>query len=196
MYGSRPAIDKIDLSVPYFIHIPRNAGRSIERWGRDNGYVWSYDAWDLYRDYGIHSCRSLNHIPKLLPFNVVYTFCVIRNPIDRFLSELNFVYGRYREYQLGKKEEYPVSMLIGYEKDRTYLDCHLIPQYEYVYPATTCIKFGDNLDKDLSTYLGEKVELPHIAESVYYYKKEDLSLRVLERLNKLYEKDFKLWESL
>lgn len=98
-----------------FIHIPKNAGSTIEDVGHEYGYVWgrykfstceaeelpmlSSEPWRLYCDNEPRLQLPCNrwHVPpaayayyEALPFKGEETFCVVRHPYSKVISEILF----------------------------------------------------------------------------------------------------------
>lgn len=124
-----------------FIHIPRNAGTSIEecskaapeqeRWGHENRALQGMDK-NVTRCY-------LQHVPPAIkpkPYAGRDTFCVVRSPYERAISQLGFVTGFFP-----KKHSCNVTHLNSFLRTslasvsgRPYgNDCHFLPQTAYVY---------------------------------------------------------------
>lgn len=131
-----------------FIHIPKNAGSSIEFVGKEHGYRWGMNI--KFSKYKIGSnplkglgSSSIWHIPpKLIKQNKGYEiyfknktpFCVVRNPYTRAVSEY-----KYHEVINGNKTS--VEGLNNFitkipdllKKDYYYFGCHLLPQSTYTH---------------------------------------------------------------
>jgi len=93
----------------YFVHIPKNAGTTVERSGLSRGISWGNE--DLSFVYSSFQTRmpdgnicSTYHVPPdiqlrgylrwfqwLDPHRGAETFCVTRNPVDRMLSEYKYL---------------------------------------------------------------------------------------------------------
>jgi hypothetical protein len=79
-----------------FIHIPKTGGTGIEHLGKRQGFRWGIerprDSWPVERPYGI-KCVP-HHIPRGLwlakgqdPYAGTTTFCAVRHPYTRFVSQ-------------------------------------------------------------------------------------------------------------
>lgn len=128
-------IDKVTL-----IHIPRTGGSTLElcaehevdelRWGGKSS---------LYHGHFVIEQKTCNkqHIPpNLVPqFEDEDTFCVVRNPYDRILSQLGFLSGYFphqwsctaKSLNTLVKKVLPTLNLNPYQED-----CHFLPQAAYV----------------------------------------------------------------
>jgi hypothetical protein len=111
------------LKELYFVHIPKNAGTTVE---------------EMFKQYNIELGKyKINktdlfcsewHIPpkynKNINFKNYITFCIVRDPIDRIVSEANF------------KNVDDINIFIKKYlqfKPNYSFDCHLLPQTEYIY---------------------------------------------------------------
>eukprot|EP00438_Fugacium_kawagutii_P035697 Skav234656 [mRNA] locus=scaffold1131:213221:214282:- [translate_table: standard] len=151
---------KLQDSCLKFIHIPKAAGTSIEmlgNWGRcDSNLTCSgrkkTKIFRLHADVcsplkdGDNATCVLWHTPPsddpLLAqsYSCCKTFCVVRHPVDRWISEYKF-YLSYRARPQGqdpcswqKLKSYSEELLEMYaHKEIDYFrDCHLLPQSRYV----------------------------------------------------------------
>lgn len=135
-----------------FVHIPKNAGTTIEELAAEGGIQW-----------GMHqplpeeedSPCSEWHLPPAEfegynPYEDAETFCVTRDPWERMLSEYTFLLTRHDpskvEQLVNHKLDAPCTVegfnsfvyysLVRFRVgDRHVLNCHLIPQWDYVQGA-------------------------------------------------------------
>ena len=74
----------------YFIHIPRTAGRYINSLFKQNDYELRYDD---FTKIDRTTNREIPHLhkPHYRRYNVnrAPIFCIVRNPIDRFISAIS-----------------------------------------------------------------------------------------------------------
>lgn len=145
-----------------FIHIPKTGGTYVENLLKESGYhVGIYDKF-------LESCNKCKlpkvngkkkskckckfwHIPpkynSKINFNNFITFTIVRNPIDRFVSEFNYnKYGdleRYSKKLNSKSNINKFAKFLKKNKNKNIYkgNCHLLNQSEY-----------------LTDYYGNKVE--------------------------------------
>jgi hypothetical protein len=198
-----------------FIHIPRAGGMSIE-----DLFLQNYWIPDLlhYHSKGIilgpyYNCTPqhvhaeiLKQIPAsaLIKENILVettSFTVVRNPIERFKSEINF--------QLAS-EKFPntpydtiANILIdAYEKNNYVFDNHLRPQHEFILENTKIFKFEDTIH-NIRNILNETFDLELIEKEVFQNELSSksgvrtsdivLSSETLNKIQDLYKKDFEIF---
>ena len=170
----------IDEHKAIFIHIPKNAGSSIETLFANNSFRIQpskhADIYEIKRKFK----NSYNSYKK---------FTIIRNPYDKMVS-----WYFYLKRNLG--ERYEVLEFNEWIKDPSKF-CHiddpisyLKPQHEWIDDTVVLIKY-ENLDKELNQFFNKKIELPIINKSKHnhyleYYNKESLTI-IYDR----YKEDFK-----
>ena len=171
----------IDEHKAIFIHIPKNAGSSIETLFANNSFRIQpskhADIYEIKRKFK----NSYNSYKK---------FTIIRNPYDKMVS-----WYFYLKRNLG--ERYEVLEFNEWIKDPSKF-CHiddpisyLKPQHEWIDDTVVLIKY-ENLDKELNQFFNKKIELPIINKSKHnhyleYYNKESLTI-IYDRYKEDFEK--------
>ena len=87
-----------------FLHIPKNAGTTIEDIGKENGYNWGrFDKKNLKNIPFNQNCSYWHAPPKNLSkdyYNINPSFTVVRNPYDRIVSEYNYIHKLSKQHLL------------------------------------------------------------------------------------------------
>ena len=153
-----------------FIHIPKNAGTSIETLFEN-------------RSFQIQPKKhaDINEIKKCFPevYKSHRKFTIIRNPYDKMVS-----WYFYLKRNLG--DDYDVIDFNEWIKDPLklwHIDdpvCFLDPQHVWVDETVEIIKY-ENLNKELNEFFGEEIDLPVINKSNHdhystYYNRESLDI--------------------
>ena len=205
-----------------FIHIPKCAGQSIESiFLRDLGLSWKERHPLLLRprkanEKGPERLAHLyaeeyfnfGYIPKK-NFDNFLKFTIIRNPVDRILSEINFQKIPKKNpkniFGIESVEEY-ISKVIKLDKFSD-LQRHISPQVKFLHDSETnkllvdkVIPF-DYLNHEVPKILKKKLkvilEVPKINSSKNkLWVKEELTSGDLSFLNDFYESDFKFLKNL
>ena len=128
-----------------FIHIPKTGGSFVENLFKESGYHVGLN--DKFLESCYTSKFSTNvppctywHVPpkntSKINFNNFITFTIVRNPIDRFVSEFN--YNKHRDLERYGKELSSKSNINEFakflkkNKDIYKGNCHLLNQSEYL----------------------------------------------------------------
>ena len=113
--------EEVDFDKLFFIHIPKNAGTSIENVGSKNNYLWGKEYnFNMDEDeiQNLVQNKSIWHLPpKYLPENKnpykKYTnFAIVRNPYDRMVSEYKY----YKNMNNTNLVEYDINDFVKYVK--------------------------------------------------------------------------------
>jgi hypothetical protein len=183
-----------------YIHIPKTAGTSVERFLRDNNkngldYHGVRDGRSLHHFTGFELKRELGVI-----YNNYYKFTIIRNPYDRLLSEYYWTPIRGIGYKSGQTKADFITYVSTVVKNNLYnsniYNDHFIPQFMFIYNNNKILvdqlfKYED-LDWTIN-YLKKKLEInanfPYLNKSNNIVKTEWTD-KQKERIYKIYKKDF------
>lgn len=162
----------------FFIHIPRTGGRFVETNLENQGWVWD-DKVSVDKKYksvdGIEVAHfHREYYEKYLDIKNIPHICIIRNPIDRFISAsiyLKRLYGNDIQelmenpmYFFSMLENFPISESINWYRS----------QIDFLTEDTYVWKFenglGENFSKWLSSIVGVEIEMN---SNIEYIKSED-----------------------
>lgn len=217
-------IKQINNKKLAFIHIPKNAGTTIERIGYKNGIEWG--RYQVENDYFLTNSKNTDicynwHVPPRLfsnynPYDGYDTFCIIRNPINRIISEFKWhnINDKTKDNKidlniwLNNILNYDNVFITGGIIDRMGCrDGHLFPQYFYIYDKLsnkTCdhILIIDDLTNQFNELMKKYKYKVRLDENSIYNKsnfkinKNDISESNLMKIHELYKTDFKLYKDL
>ena len=145
-----------------FIHIPKTGGSTIEDISKKYNYQWARwnDLFNKklysFKKFGgrnIINCHSW-HTPSYLTYNFAIfnktkqltlyqqlnsnengntnTFCIVRNPYTRLISEYNYQTACHPNTEINQFLQKSIISFY-FDKRYNYQDCHFIPQYKYIY---------------------------------------------------------------
>jgi len=169
----------IDQYKTIFIHIPKNAGTSIEKYFSNQSFRIQpekhADIYEIKRKFK----NSYNNYKK---------FTIIRNPYDKMVS-----WYFYLKKNLG---DYNVIEFNDWIKDPSKFwhandpISYLKPQYKWIDNTVEVIKF-ENINKEINKFFKEEIDLPITNKSNHkhylkYYNQESLDV-IYDR----YKEDFK-----
>ena len=184
-----------------FIHIPKTAGTSIEQFLKEKGK-------NNIEYIGVRNNRSLQHLTafelkhELGPtFINYYKFSIVRNPYNRLLSEYYWTPLNIG-YKAGKTKADFITHVANIVRNKLYFNNiyndHFIPQYLFLYGNSKNILIDqvfkyENLNESVK-YLKYKLkiddDLPFLNKSKDNIVKTDWNQRQKERIYKIYQKDF------
>jgi hypothetical protein len=177
------------------------------------------DLSDARRDHP--SCKSEWHVPpKYLdedsPYSKNETFCVIRDPLERLVSEYAWQFQLHKN-QVSESDYFTADRLnawIAHNIDREYHltedgDCHHLPQYDYVYDDHGNITCDNPLDfayltQSFNALMDNHHTLQSIQlsptrmdnKSIHRLSVDDISSENLVNLKRIYQKDIELYDRI
>lgn len=196
-----PIFSKSDVDI-LFIHIPKAAGTTVEevfcnhffsmsyRRGGKFGPVIAFDRQNKCSPQHMHADLLEKHFHHR---RFAETFCVVRHPLDRFISEFKF---RFDTHDIAKAglNGFAEQVLAEYPDNPFLLDNHIRPQTEFIWRECKVFKLEDGLDKmfaQLSATLAEPL-LPSGKRFMLskHIETEPLSARNRDRIIEFYRQDF------
>ena len=188
-----------------FIHVPKTGGTMVEETFLKYGYFVGIFLDKNARSYiNNYKCRTW-HFPQKhskINFNDYITFIVVREPISRLLSELNWKHFGY----FYKNRFSDINRFVSYHFSKNEIsydgDCHLVPQYEYLYDSygnkVENILNQKTLNKDLEGFIKKYnldilVSNKKVNTTTKKYFIEDISYNNLELIKNYYKKDLELF---
>ena len=203
-----------------FLHITKTGGTSIEEFAIKLGIKWGkYDK--LF--YDKFNKKGFWHIPlnylDAETINKYNWFTIVRNPYERIISEINFLI-KSKHLQFNKvdmniylfniisnihitKDNKQILNKEFVEKNNIMFAFHFIPMYFYtcnnnkIISNIKIIKF-ENLNKEINSYfyeikIHEEFNTHENKNDKKLFEFEDLSVKNIKLINKIYKKDFELF---
>ena len=216
---------RINLSL---VHIPKTGGSSIELYGKAIGVRWGSRREDWPRPSPLCFKAGSDtvtatpvghgppwHVPPRVwaaqghdPYAGQETFCVVRNPFTRIISEFVFLQmtnslespgepcsvealNRWVHESLGKLELLDLSGAIPAAAGA--FDCHLLPCSAYASDCTHVLAF-ETLDRDFAALMSRQgvtdATLPHTWAASCELPAGKLDQRSVELVRTVYQEDF------
>lgn len=192
-----------------FVHIPKTAGTSVNKFFLECGYQSAYlDGGSMPGNLNKNRLMSPQHmhsdplrsIFKLETFDVIFSFT--RHPVDRILSEYKFRIGNRlksgQKFNPPSPDQWIRRRLIDYKEDNFIMDNHIRPQCEFEVENHIFFKFEHISQGDwretLSSVIGdERLRLQNIEKkqiSKDFSTAPSISPETIKLIRKFYEVDF------
>jgi len=199
-----PIFTKADERI-LFIHIPKAAGTTIEKLFVERGYAMDYRRGGVYgplNEFDRQNGCSPQHLHAALlekhlggeRFDRI--FCIVRNPIDRFISEYRFRRQAGHKLAGGDINAFWESARRAYDRNPMYLDNHLRPQVDFLWRESEVFRLEDGMNSILRT-LG-LASAPEPTSRCVHAMKSDEQIhavpaeRTLAELTDFYRRDFEV----
>ena len=208
----------------YQIHIPRTGGRYVRDLLKRNGFT--VDGWNFterHKETGVEIPHLQYKYLKDLNLDCDL-FSVIRNPIDRFKATMSNTsyFAEYEETKYFKRPDIFLNEITSYqdfiekiEYRNTHLRCNsFINQTDFINDNTKLYKFENGFEdnfinwfnnnfntnivkKDIMTLLAVPLTKDRSMKNSFDNKiTVELSSKILDYVNRYYEKDMELWERI
>jgi len=204
-----------------FVHIPKNAGTTVEYWFCENYWyitnlaLYGHEKQIFNESFGInftffegYQAEEKTNPQHALPVTwkkwgeFTSAFAIVRHPLERLRSHVNYKYrslvklGRLNDTANSYAkflEEYLTDAFRRLIKEPTYQDNHFRPQTDFLAEGVTVLKFESNWPKFIAEKYHLKTKLPHINISSV---KKDYDFILPDELKKkivdYYHKDFEI----
>ena len=180
-----------------FIHIPHTGGTFIENaaikkdllWGRFDNYLESFN-------FQV----SPWHVPQKMK---TYSFCVIREPFIRFISQFYYE-NTVENYNSKRLNEFIKKMIPIITNNINYNNNHYLPQYKYCEECDIIILYDNlqtNLNKITNLFNFEPIILEKFKDNFFQdipikLSQADISSENKSMLRKIYKLDFELYNTI
>ena len=193
-----PIFRKADQRIA-FIHIPKAAGSSVERHFTNAG--WQMDFYRPCSDPNVPAVHHLTYeglreqVPDL---DEIPSFCIVRNPYKRMVSEWRWQRTRMRTTQTNFTD-FVRRVTVSLKKSRTYWDNHWRPQSDFVNENLKKVIKIEKLDEGFRNFsdeyeIGFSEPIPRFGRSKFgSFPRLRLEDGVLDAVLDLYRDDFKLF---
>ena len=175
-----------------FVHIPKNAGTSIETFFKKDTYT--FDERMFNRHDTIKEIRwkleCNDKFKKSKEYNKWKKFAIVRNPYDRMVSWYFF----YNIKNLTRHADN--TSFYSWVKNPTKFNLFeetkylLKPQYTWIDDTVTILKY-ENLNEELNNFFNKEIELPIINKTNHKQYLEYNNQDSLDVVYEKYKKDFK-----
>lgn len=214
--------NNLNLFPLQFVHIPKNAGTSIEDSAKKENILWGFkrmkkegiDSKNMFSSskpwkdillnitYSNTSCfpwhRTPDEIPEMYPKNVKL-FAVVRNPYTKIVSAYKYNRGKHSSKKdLNNWIEQHVGSYHNGD-NKNYNSCHILEQNAFTHgkrKVDHILRF-EHLDTDfprlMKRYNIEQVKLENKNKSNKNVSIRDLNKKSIDLINKVYKKDFELF---
>lgn len=194
-----------------FIHIPKNAGTTIENVANESNVKWGRFRPEHRENTTNTKCAYWHTPPKYFGVNSLYkkdeTFCVIRDPFERMVSEYKYRNTDKETHTKAKMNKWIQDHLQPMYYNDGEKNCHFVPQHEYIYDnfgnktCTHILRF-DNLTTDFNDMTKKHNIDVKLTDSRRdnatpdSLTVEDLDKNTKEAIRSIYSKDFDLLDSI
>ena len=175
-----------------FMHIPHTGGKFIENAAIKKDLLWGRFDKDL---------KSSNfqispwHFPQRMK---TYSFCVIREPFIRFISQFYYE-NTVENYNSKRLNEFIKKIIPVITNNINYNNNHYLPQYKYCKECDIIILYDnlqDNLNKTTDLFNFEPIILEKFQDIPRRLSQADISLENKSMIREIYQLDFELYNSV
>ncbi len=190
-------IARIGSKLVYFAHIPKTGGTSVQKYLQDKGplamHVTKQINWSKTSPQHIHApLHALMFPPAFLDAS----FAVMRNPLNRFISEYKYQMKHKRRWPepIGL-EEWAEVMRTAVQEDAFAEDNHIRPQVDFLRPGMQVFQLENGLPQVMQ-WIDKVTDTPASRTNFHRNKGPEttfeISPQVKDIVAELYAKDIAL----
>jgi hypothetical protein len=181
-----------------FIHIPKAAGSSIERYFTDLG--WKMTFWRVCTNPHSPSEQHFTYSKlqdRVQDLDDIPSFCVVRDPFQRIVSEWRWQRDWMKNTMLSFSD-FVRRVDMSLRVSKTYWDNHWRPQSDFVSDKINQVIRMENLKSEFGAFLemhglDSAIELPQINRSKKSARsrlRSNPTPETIERITRIYRDDF------
>ena len=190
------------------IHIPRTAGRFIQQQLWKNKFIEEQDHRSFYNE-GVEVTHYHSDLyKKYLDCATIPHICVIRNPIDRFISSSIYLYHHYNQWSF-KDDEHSLQKRMEGEDFFPFLEnlpesemeSWFRPQLDFLTGETNIWRFEDGFGDDFGDWMADVLKIPAFPIHKVFYQPlefidETIKLKptpkLIDNIREKYAEDFEI----
>lgn len=187
-------IYKLGDKLALFVHVPKTGGTSV------NGYLRKYGSPCFHYVYKLPGMPippqhwHADILTKVIgDFPIDSSFMFVRNPVARLQSEYRMRMEKYSEKDIISFDAWWMQCRNELKKCPHYLQNHLRPQVEFLYPGINVFRFEDGIYRQICHIL-KALGLESPAAEIHARPGQKISVEVskltLESIREYYRKDF------
>lgn len=181
-----------------FIHIPKAAGSSIEKYFTQLG--WTMTFYSQFNDPNIPADQHLTYTAlrdRVPDLDSIPSFTVVRNPYKRIVSEWRWHRTVVRTTMISFSD-FVRRVFTSLKTSKTYWDNHWRPQSDFLNENIDCIVQLENIDAELGVFLEKQgfdpnIKLPRTNQTKHRFRRSltaDTTPETIARIQQIYAIDF------
>ena len=185
-----PLFTRKDINI-LFVHIPKTAGMYVYENFYKRGFKMQEPLGRIVDGVTIQHVLAKQAFEIYKNYNIAKSFCIVRHPIHRLVSECNY-HGTYgSEINSCAKKIFELYR----NNSSSYRDNHIRPQSDFINEQTVYFKYENGVDTAINKFFADiDGELIHdntvVNASKKRYNIEQLNDETINMIREFYKEDF------